>query len=29
MKRVIGLPGETIDGRDGQIYINGRLLKEP
>jgi len=29
VKRVIGLPGETIEGRDGQIYINGQLLPEP
>ena len=29
IKRVIGLPGETIEGRDGQILINGRALKEP
>ncbi len=26
IKRVIGLPGETIAGRNGQIYINGNLL---
>jgi signal peptidase I len=29
VKRVVGLPGETIQSRDGQIYINDRLLKEP
>jgi signal peptidase I len=29
IKRVIGLPGETIAGRNGQIYINGNLLNEP
>ena len=29
IKRVIGLPGETIEGRDGQILINGQALKEP
>ncbi len=29
IKRVIGLPGETIAGKDGQIYINGKLLNEP
>ena len=29
IKRVVGLPGETIEARDGQIYINGRLLPEP
>ena len=29
VKRVIGLPGETIAGHDGHIYIDGRLLNEP
>lgn len=29
VKRVIGLPGETIEGRDGRIYIDGRRLEEP
>lgn len=29
IKRVIGLPGETIEYRDCQIFINGRLLEEP
>jgi signal peptidase I len=29
IKRVIGLPGEIISARDGQVYINGRLLNEP
>ena len=29
IKRVIGLPGETIEERDGHIYINGRELQEP
>jgi signal peptidase I len=28
VKRVIGLPGETVEGRDGHIYIDGHLLKE-
>jgi signal peptidase I len=28
IKRVIGLPGETIEARDGQVYINGQPLKE-
>jgi len=27
--RVVGLPGETIEGRDGSVYVNGRLLDEP
>jgi signal peptidase I len=29
VKRVIGLPGDTIEARSGHIYINDRLLKEP
>jgi signal peptidase I len=29
IKRVVGLPGETVEGRDGHVYINGRLLVEP
>jgi signal peptidase I, bacterial type len=29
IKRVIGLPGETILVKDGHIYINDKLLNEP
>jgi signal peptidase I len=29
IKRVVGLPGEVIESRDGQVYIDGKLLKEP
>lgn len=29
IKRVIGLPGDTIEGRDGHVLINGRPLIEP
>jgi signal peptidase I len=29
IKRVIGLPGETLEMRDKRIYINGTLLDEP
>jgi signal peptidase I len=29
IKRVIALPGDTVEGRDGQILIDGRTLKEP
>lgn len=29
IKRVVGLPGEHITIKDGQVYINGELLDEP
>jgi signal peptidase I len=29
VKRLIGLPGETVEERNGQVYINGRHLNEP
>lgn len=29
IKRVIGLPGETIMVKDGHVYINDKLLNEP
>lgn len=29
MKRIIGLPGETVSFHDGHAYINGQLLAEP
>ncbi len=29
IKRVIGLPGETVEVRDGRVYINGELMSEP
>jgi len=29
IKRVIGLPGDTVEGRDGHVFINGRRLFEP
>ena len=29
IKRVIGLPGETIEYRDNQLYINGELVDDP
>jgi signal peptidase I len=29
IKRVVGLPGETVESRDGKILINGEVLDEP
>ena len=29
IKRVVGLPGERIEQRDGDVYIDGELLEEP
>jgi signal peptidase I len=29
IKRVIGLPGDTISSQDGQVFINGEPLDEP
>jgi signal peptidase I len=29
VKRVIGLPGDTVEARDGQVLVNGKALKEP
>ena len=29
VKRLIGLPGDTVSERDGYVYINGRELDEP
>jgi signal peptidase I len=29
MKRIIGLPGESVSFHAGRVYINGRLLDEP
>lgn len=29
VKRLIGLPGDTVEIRDGQVIINGETLKEP
>jgi|WetSurMetagenome_2_1015567.scaffolds.fasta_scaffold01444_5 signal peptidase I len=29
VKRVIGLPGETIEIKSGKVYVNGALLSEP
>ncbi len=28
VKRVVGLPGETVEMRDGRVYVDGELLKE-
>lgn len=29
IKRVIGLPGETVDIRAGRVYVNGAMIDEP
>ena len=29
IKRVVGLPGEEIEGRDGKIFIDGQQLRQP
>ena len=29
IKRVIGLPGETVEGHDGYVWIDGKVLIEP
>lgn len=29
IKRVVALPGEQVQGRDGRVYVNGQLLDEP
>jgi signal peptidase I len=29
VKRVIGLPGDTVEARNGQMIVNGRILNEP
>ncbi len=29
IKRVIALPGERVEGRDGSVYVDGRRLVEP
>jgi signal peptidase I len=28
-KRIIGLPGETVEIRSGKVYINGQVFEEP
>jgi signal peptidase I len=29
LKRVVGLPGETVEIKDGRVYVDGRILEEP
>ena len=29
IKRVVALPGETVESREGQVYVNGKRLIEP
>ncbi len=28
IKRVVGLPGESLEGHDGHVYVDGRVLEE-
>jgi signal peptidase I len=28
VKRVVGLPGETLEGRNGRVFVNGQVLQE-
>ena len=29
VKRVIGVGGDTVEGRDGKVYVNATLIEEP
>jgi signal peptidase I len=29
IKRVVGLPGDVLEGRDGHLWRNGRMVEEP
>lgn len=29
IKRVVGLPGETVEGKDGRVFVDGKALAEP
>jgi signal peptidase I len=29
IKRVIGTPGDTVSGKDGQVFVNGEPIDEP
>lgn len=29
VKRIIGMPGDTVDIKDGQVWVNGEVLDEP
>lgn len=29
IKRVVALPGETVEAKDGRLYVNGKAIREP
>jgi signal peptidase I len=29
IKRVIGLPGDTVEAHDGKVFVNGKAINEP
>jgi len=29
LKRVVALPGETVEFREGELYVDGNLIEEP
>jgi signal peptidase I len=29
LKRIVALPGETVEFREGELYVDGNLIEEP